>query len=41
VRQAAVAVRSDQPLSAQRDAVRRFFERSAAALRGLTGARTA
>jgi hypothetical protein len=41
VRQAAVAVRSDQPLSAQHDAVRRFFERSAAALRGLTGARTA
>jgi hypothetical protein len=41
VRQAAVAVRSDQPLSTQKDAVRRFFERSAAALRGLTGARPA
>jgi hypothetical protein len=40
VRQAAVAIRADQPLSAQQDAVRRFFVRSAAALRGLTGART-
>lgn len=38
-RQAAAAVRSDQPLATQADAVRRFFERSAAAVRGLAGAR--
>ncbi|MGZ8378113.1 MAG: hypothetical protein ACXWZS_03515 [Gemmatirosa sp.] len=38
-RQAAAAIRSDQPLATQADAVRRFFERSAAAVRGLTGAR--
>ncbi len=40
-RQAAAAVRPDQPLLAQEPAVRRFFERAAAALRGLIGARTA
>jgi hypothetical protein len=37
-RQAAAAVRADQPLSQQPDAVRRFFERAAAALRGMAGA---
>lgn len=36
-RQAAAAVRSDQPLSEQTDAVRRFFDRAAAALRGMAG----
>ena len=40
-RQAAAAVRTDQPLSAQADAVRRFFERAAAALRGMAGASAA
>jgi len=40
-RQAAAAVRPDQALAAQVNAVRRFFERSAAAMRGLIGARTA
>jgi hypothetical protein len=39
-RQAAAAIRPDQPLLTQEPAVRRFFERAAAALRGLTGART-
>jgi hypothetical protein len=39
-RQAAAAIRPDQPLLAQAPAVRRFFERAAAALRGLVGART-
>ena len=40
-RQAAAAIRPDQPLLTQEPAVRRFFERAAAALRGLIGARTA
>jgi hypothetical protein len=40
-RQAAAAIRPDQPLPTQEPAVRRFFERAAAALRGLTRARTA
>lgn len=40
-RQAAADVRPDQPLGAQEPAVRRFFQRAAAALRGLIGARPA
>lgn len=39
-RQAAAAVRSDQPLSRQADAVRRFFERAEATLRGMAGTAT-
>ena len=40
MRQSAAAIRSDQPLSEQTESVRRFFDRSAAALRRLVGART-
>jgi hypothetical protein len=39
-RQAAAAIRSDQALAAQAGAVRRFFERAAAALRGIAGTAT-
>ncbi len=40
VRQAAAAIRTDRPLAGQIDAVRRFVERCAAALRGKIGATT-
>ncbi len=40
MRQSAAAIRSDQPLSEQTEAVRRFFDRAAAALRRLVGVRT-
>ena len=39
-RQAALAMRVDRPLSSQAGEVQRFFERAAAALRGLVGAPT-
>lgn len=40
-RQAAAAIRSDQPLREQTDALRRYFDRAGAVLRGLVGVRTA